>query len=51
MIFWYGYYKAGVTYKTLNYNSKQDKFFWTVPTLMKPYDFTDHVDYERNGFN
>ena len=47
---WYSYYKAGVSYKTWIYNSKQDKHFWQVPSLIKPYQFTDYGNYSKNGF-
>lgn len=46
---WYSYYKAGKTYKT-RYEAPQTGGGWISPTYIYPYDFSNSVYVDYNGF-
>lgn len=45
---WYPYYKAGKIYEVFNPASQITT--WSRPTIIEPYDFTDRMQVEHNGF-
>lgn len=49
---WYSYYQAGITFKVsyVVYKNNFEHRSWSIPTMIKPYDFSNFADAEYNGF-